>query len=615
MTTDRMASLWALGDEHQWQVQGPQALQSGQKLVVRAGGEKIDVTFFNNGNIQLQGGSGVLKDSLTKWREAALGSPPQSAAVVSDAAEGPPGFNAIYRVSLENPDELADVFSRAGAEVTSEPPTSDHQLRVWKIKQGSSRVRATLFTTGRLQLQGVRSQLTFALDREMDNVSERSVKERVLVTASNEREAQAVADFTAQPTADSQVAKWINDNFSAEVLAFIPDNERDIYESGVFGLLIAEQHPKEYKNKIVLVMPFARAYEGFLLKFFCELGLVTEEQLRKDLNTVKAGELLDRLFTCIQQANKASLQGWKDNAWSAWRDIRHKTMHADDPNSPRYYFTLADARQDIAVLNRAMRTAYGYKSKQSTKTDTQAASSQTLTGPAPLPTLPIHAEPDIGADETGKGDYFGPIVFAAVYGDSRVRAALRALGVQESKKISDRPFEDLKLMAQSIKELTQVEVLMVPMEEYNATMGLPGANLNVVMAERHLVNIQALTGKVQATNLLLDQFDQSNDQHVKKLFEAELPGLKFDARPRADGSDILVAAASVLALVEQRAWFEQVKSTTGIGIPRGSSDIQGITAAVGKLKAKLEGETLSKYVKLHHRTTQKVEAELGMQLL
>lgn len=613
MTTDRIASLRALSGEYQWQIQGPQAVQAGQKLIVRADGEKIDITLYNNGNILLQGGSGTLKESLIAWREAAMKVPAATESTTSDTIDGPPSFSATYKVSLDDPDALVNVFVQTGAEVVSETPTSEHQLRVWKIRQGSSRVRATLFTTGRLQLQGFRSQLTFELDRTMDSVSERSVKERVLVAASNEREIQAVAEFTAQPTADSQVARWINDNFSADLLAFIPDNERDVYESGVFGLLIAENHPDKYKNKVILVMPFARAYEGFLLKFFCELGLVTQEQLQRDLSSIKAGELLDRLFVKIQKEDKASLQGWKDNAWSAWRDIRHKTMHAD-PSSPRDSFTLADARQDIAVLNRAMRAAYSYKNKQGTRLNVQEASSPPATKPKRLPDVPPNAEPDIGADETGKGDYFGPIVFAAVYGDSQVRAALRVMGVQESKKVSDRPFEELRSLAQRITALTQVAVLVVPMEEYNATMEQPGANLNTVMAERHLANVRALTGKVQATSLLLDQFDQSNDQHVKKWFETELPGLKFDARARADSSDILVAAASVLALVEQRAWFEQAKASTGIGIPRGSSDLQGITAAVGKLKTKIGGKALCQYVKLHHRTTQKIETALGMPL-
>ena len=290
-------------------------------------------------------------------------------------------------------------------------------------------------------------------------------------------------------------------------------------------------------------------------------------------------------------------------------------MHAGDPNSPRYYFTLSDARQDIAVLNRAMRTAHGYKSKQSTKTTTQVASSPTYIEIPSLPVLPRHAGPDIGADETGKGDYFGPIVFAAVYGDSRVRATLEGMGIRESKKVSHLPFEELQRLAQSIKGLTQVEVLAVPMEEYNATMGQPSANLNTLMAERHLANIKALTGKVRATSLLLDQFDQSKDQRVKKKFEAELPDLKFDARNHADTDDILVAAASVLALVEQRRWFEETKASTGISIPLGSTDIRGITASARKLKAKFEGQSLSKYVKLHHKTTQTIEGDLGTQLL
>src|SRR2546426_7477252 len=43
----------------------------------------------------------------------------------------------------------------------------------------------------------------------------------------------------------------------------------------------------------------------------------------------------------------------------------------------------------------------------------------------------------IGIDESGKGDYFGPLVIAAVHVTPRVAEDLEALNVRDSKKISD----------------------------------------------------------------------------------------------------------------------------------------------------------------------------------
>ena len=43
----------------------------------------------------------------------------------------------------------------------------------------------------------------------------------------------------------------------------------------------------------------------------------------------------------------------------------------------------------------------------------------------------------IGIDESGKGDYFGPLVIAAAHVTSEIEPELRLMEVRDSKKISD----------------------------------------------------------------------------------------------------------------------------------------------------------------------------------
>src|SRR5947209_10330771 len=43
----------------------------------------------------------------------------------------------------------------------------------------------------------------------------------------------------------------------------------------------------------------------------------------------------------------------------------------------------------------------------------------------------------IGSDESGKGDYFGPLVVAAIYVDEQTEARLLALDVRDSKLLPD----------------------------------------------------------------------------------------------------------------------------------------------------------------------------------
>jgi ribonuclease HIII len=64
----------------------------------------------------------------------------------------------------------------------------------------------------------------------------------------------------------------------------------------------------------------------------------------------------------------------------------------------------------------------------------------------------------IGTDEAGKGDYFGPLVSAAVYVDDSIASHLQHLGVRDSKKLSDRKVREL---AAAIRNQVGTRVLRV----------------------------------------------------------------------------------------------------------------------------------------------------------
>ena len=57
---------------------------------------------------------------------------------------------------------------------------------------------------------------------------------------------------------------------------------------------------------------------------------------------------------------------------------------------------------------------------------------------------PDRFEPHFGIDESGKGDFFGPLVIAGVYTDRGIARRFAELGVQDSKNIkSDKKIRDL----------------------------------------------------------------------------------------------------------------------------------------------------------------------------
>src|SRR3989441_12684109 len=70
----------------------------------------------------------------------------------------------------------------------------------------------------------------------------------------------------------------------------------------------------------------------------------------------------------------------------------------------------------------------------------------------------------IGMDESGKGDYFGPLVIAAVHVTPRAAADLEALNVRDSKKISDGM---IKKLAVDIRVLCRHSIVAIGPERYN----------------------------------------------------------------------------------------------------------------------------------------------------
>ena len=46
--------------------------------------------------------------------------------------------------------------------------------------------------------------------------------------------------------------------------------------------------------------------------------------------------------------------------------------------------------------------------------------------------------PHIGTDESGKGDFFGPLVIAGVLVDEKSAEIFTSLGIKDSKKLTDK---------------------------------------------------------------------------------------------------------------------------------------------------------------------------------
>jgi ribonuclease HIII len=216
------------------------------------------------------------------------------------------------------------------------------------------------------------------------------------------------------------------------------------------------------------------------------------------------------------------------------------------------------------------------------------------------------SEPHIGTDEAGKGDYFGPLVSAAVFVDRDLAAQLRTLGVRDSKTLSDKRVREL---AKKIRDLAEGRFAVTPINprKYNELyeqFRCEGKNLNSLLAWGHGRSIENILNvptskRSPAKYVVVDQFADKHyiEQRTKRA------GIPIHQHHKAE-ADIAVAAASVLARDGFLQWLERWSERIQIPLLKGASP-QVVDAAkqfVRRWGAKWLGEV----AKLHFRTTNQV---------
>src|ERR1700736_3684680 len=231
-----------------------------------------------------------------------------------------------------------------------------------------------------------------------------------------------------------------------------------------------------------------------------------------------------------------------------------------------------------------------------------------ILGEAKLGYEEVHApemfEPHFGVDESGKGDFFGPLVIAGVYVDHGIARKLIEAGVQDSKRIGSDT--RIRALADAIRKdsMGLIEVVLIGPAKYNELYEKFG-NLNKLLAWGHARVIENLLAKKpDCPRSLSDQFadarviEQSLLRHGQKI--------DIQQRPRAE-SDIAVAAASILAREGFIGWLDRQGKALGVRLDRGVS--AEVKATAEKLVAAKGPEILREVAKIHFRTAHAVAPE------
>ncbi|QBG47554.1 ribonuclease HIII [Verrucomicrobia bacterium S94] len=219
---------------------------------------------------------------------------------------------------------------------------------------------------------------------------------------------------------------------------------------------------------------------------------------------------------------------------------------------------------------------------------------------------PEAIQPHMGIDESGKGDFFGPLVIASAYVNEELVEKLRELGVRDSKKISS---DNVALnMARDIRKLLGDRCAMITIgpRSYNR-MYSKIRNVNKMLAWGHARAIENLLEKVpDCPRALSDKFGPTHQ--IERALMEKGQKIKLDQRTKAE-SDPAVAAASILARAGFVYALKQMGKIHGFEVPKGASD--KVRRAAEKLIADKGPGILLDVAKCHFQTTDKVLAEVG----
>lgn len=203
----------------------------------------------------------------------------------------------------------------------------------------------------------------------------------------------------------------------------------------------------------------------------------------------------------------------------------------------------------------------------------------------------------IGVDEAGKGDFFGPLCIAAVYGNEEKITALLALNVRDSKTISDSAIIEL---SSKIKAICPHALIILKPKTYNQLYAR-FQNLNRLLAWGHATAIAELVKKTHCRRVIIDQF--ANEAVVVNALKQKKLSLELTQRHRAE-SDIIVAASSILARAAFLQGLNHLSMLYQIQLPKGAS--QKVIQTGKTFVAKKGAPLLEEVAKMHFKTLQEI---------
>ena len=218
---------------------------------------------------------------------------------------------------------------------------------------------------------------------------------------------------------------------------------------------------------------------------------------------------------------------------------------------------------------------------------------------SPLAKKVINVFPQIGSDEVGTGDFFGPICVCAAFVKNEDLEEIDALGITDSKLMTDEYI--LEIGPKLIKRF-DYNHLALPNEKYNEVHD--EMNMNAIKAKMHNRCVLNLLKKHPGVSIYQDQFAEEKLYYKYLKDETEVAtGIIFSTK----GEKLFpsVALGSVIARYSFLRKMQEMSEKYGVKFPFGASD--KVTDFAKRFAKKFGKDELKKVAKINFANYKEIE--------
>ena len=447
-----------------------------------------------------------------------------------------------------------------------------------EITEGKNHLTVTQFSTGKLLLQGPDSILVSQVKEIINKYEPISNKEEALTYVEKGKQKvteQAIEQIEGFDEYCEKAIKTLSED-AYNYLNLI-DKKQIVTALGLLQAI--KEHSIVLPLYNPIVYPVAKAFEGFIIKMMIDKKAFTFEAYKENSDIAKIGNWLrekkfDKYIKDIKRDGYIS-----QLLIAAWEGIRCGELHSDPAKAINTdLITIDQTEVKIGTVCNAITSAYNIIIKEGyTEEEMLERKSETSSKRKEVKEIPLF-DCHVGTDESGKGDYFGPLVVAGVFVTQEDEKKLTELGVRDSKSNSDK--RNIELSKEIIKVLgyKKVSIVCIGPERYNSLYFEMGSNLNKVLGWGHARAIENLLTENQCDNAIADQF--GDETVIQDALMQKGKTIKLMQTPKAE-RDVAVAAASIIA----RAKFLEELQKLGATIQE--TLLKGVNPAVEEIAKKI----------------------------